>query len=76
MWSNMENLYVFLEEIVDLVHKVPLAYKRKSEGIAKERNVSLFDAGYININRQYLYNRSERTGRGAESLQIPIKGLR
>ncbi|MCI1779389.1 MAG: anaerobic ribonucleoside-triphosphate reductase [Bacteroidales bacterium] len=45
---------VFLEEVVDLVHKTQLAYNENLKVLAKKGMLPLFDAGYINIGRQYL----------------------
>ncbi len=44
----------FLEEIVDLVHKVQSAYNENLKYLQSRGMLPLFDAGYININRQYL----------------------
>lgn len=44
----------FLEEVVDLVHKVQLAYNENLKNLHKKGMLPLFDAGYINIARQYL----------------------
>lgn len=44
----------FLEEIVDLVHKVQLGYDENLKALHAKGMLPLFDAGYINISRQYL----------------------
>ncbi|MDR2383211.1 MAG: anaerobic ribonucleoside-triphosphate reductase [Prevotellaceae bacterium] len=44
----------FLEEIVDLVHKVQLAYNENLKYMHEKGMLPLFDAGYINMRRQYL----------------------
>jgi ribonucleoside-triphosphate reductase len=44
----------FLEEIVDLVHKVQLAYNENLKYMQEKGMLPLFDAGYINMGRQYL----------------------
>lgn len=44
----------FLEEVVDLVHKVQLAYNENLKLLQSKGMLPLFDAGYINMNRQYL----------------------
>jgi ribonucleoside-triphosphate reductase len=44
----------FLEEIVDLAHKVQLAYNENLKYMQKKGMLPLFDAGYINMGRQYL----------------------
>lgn len=43
-----------LEEVVDLVHKVQLAYNENLKELHQKGMLPLFDAGYINMNRQYL----------------------
>ena len=44
----------FLTDIIDLVHKVQLAYNENLKSLKKQGMLPLFDAGYINIARQYL----------------------
>lgn len=44
----------FLAEVVDLVHKVQLAYNENLKGLQAQGMLPLFDAGYINMGRQYL----------------------
>ncbi len=44
----------FLEEVVDLIHKVQLAYNENLKLFKDKGMLPLFDAGYINISRQYL----------------------
>ena len=44
----------FLEEVIDLVHKVQLAYNENLKQLQSKGMLPLFDAGYINMNRQYL----------------------
>ena len=44
----------YLDGIVDLVHKVQMAYNANLEDLLKKGMLPLFDAGYINIKRQYL----------------------
>src|SRR5574344_1441487 len=45
---------LFLEEVIDLVHKVQMAYNEKLKKLQEKGMLPLFDAGYINISRQYL----------------------
>ena len=71
--KNGKNYMSFLEEIVDLVHKVQLAYNENLKELLKKGMLPLFDAGYININRQYLTIGVNGLVEGAEFLQIPIK---
>ncbi|MCK9160859.1 MAG: anaerobic ribonucleoside-triphosphate reductase [Bacteroidaceae bacterium] len=44
----------FLEEVVDLVHKVQMAYNENLKELQSNGMLPLFDAGYINMSRQYL----------------------
>ncbi len=44
----------YLAYIIDLCHKVQLAYNENLKELQKHGMLPLFDAGYININRQYL----------------------
>lgn len=44
----------FLSDITDLVHKVQLAYNENLKELQRAGMLPLFDAGYINIARQYL----------------------
>lgn len=44
----------YLAEIVDLTHKVQLAYNENLKEFQKRGMLPLFDAGYINMSRQYL----------------------
>ena len=40
--------------VIDLVHKVQLAYNENLKELQRAGMLPLFDAGYINIGRQYL----------------------
>jgi len=44
----------YLSEIIDLCHKVQLAYNENLKELQSHGMLPLFDAGYINISRQYL----------------------
>ena len=44
----------YLGGIIDLCHKVQLAYNENLKELQKAGMLPLFDAGYINISRQYL----------------------
>ena len=44
----------FLSHIIDLCHKVQLAYNENLKDLLRQHMLPLFDAGYINIDRQYL----------------------
>lgn len=45
---------LFLDEIVDMVHKVQIAYDMNLRYMKDKGLLPLFDAGYINLSRQYL----------------------
>lgn len=62
----------FLEEIVDLAHKVQLAYDENLKHLKEKGMLPLFDAGYINIARQYLTIGVNGMVEAAESLGITI----
>jgi len=63
---------VFLEEIVDLCHKVQLAYNENLKYLLEKGMLPLFDAGYINIKRQYLTIGVNGLVEAAESKGIEI----
>ncbi len=44
----------YLGEIIDLCHKVQMAYNENLKDLQAHGMLPLFDAGYINISRQYL----------------------
>ena len=44
----------YLSHVIDLCHKVQLAYNENLKELQKGGMLPLFDAGYINIGRQYL----------------------
>ena len=44
----------YLAEVIDLCHKVQLAYNENLKDLQSHGMLPLFDAGYINISRQYL----------------------
>ena len=44
----------FLEEVVDLMHKVQMAYNANLADLQAKGMLPLFDAGFINLSRQYL----------------------
>ena len=44
----------YLSEVIDLCHKVQLAYNENLKELQKQGMLPLFDAGYINMSRQYL----------------------
>ncbi len=62
----------FLREVVDLVHRVQLAYNENLKELQSKGMLPLFDAGYINIKRQYLTVGVNGMVEAAESLGITI----
>jgi ribonucleoside-triphosphate reductase len=62
----------FLEEVVDLVHKVQLAYNENLKYMQEKGMLPLFDAGYINLGRQYLTIGVNGLVEAAEFLGIEI----
>ena len=69
--NNMHYL-TFLEEIVDLCHKVQICYNENLKGLQEKGMLPLFDAGYINLGRQYLTIGVNGLVEAAEFLKIPI----
>ena len=52
---NHKMVYTeYLSEVIDLCHKVQLAYNENLKELQRSGMLPLFDAGYINIGRQYL----------------------
>ncbi|MFA4045663.1 anaerobic ribonucleoside-triphosphate reductase [Prevotella sp. PCHR] len=52
--NNKMDYETFLCDVIDLVHKVQMAYNENLKDLQKNGMLPLFDAGYINIGRQYL----------------------
>jgi len=66
------NYLTYLTEVVDLVHKVQLAYNENLKEMKDKGMMPLFDAGYINIGRQYLTVGINGLVEAAEFLGITI----
>lgn len=49
-----EDYKAYLDNVIKLCHKVQLAYNENLKHFLKNKMLPLFDAGYINIDRQYL----------------------
>lgn len=62
----------YLEEIVDLVHKVQIGYNENLKMLYKKGMLPLFTAGFINIDRQYLTIGVNGLVEAAEYMGIPI----
>ena len=69
--NNMHYL-TFLEEIVDLCHKVQICYNENLKQLQSKGMLPLFDAGYINLGRQYLTIGVNGLVEAAEFMKIPI----
>ena len=70
---NHKMVYTeFLGEVIDLCHKVQIAYNENLKELQKSGMLPLFDAGYINIGRQYLTNGVNGLVEAAEFLGIKI----
>ena len=52
--NHKMNYLEYLGTIIDLCHKVQLAYNENLKDLQSHGMLPLFDAGYINISRQYL----------------------
>ncbi len=70
--KNNIHYLSFLEEVVDLVHKVQTAYNENLKHLQAKGMLPLFDAGYINLSRQYLTIGVNGLVEAAEFLGIPI----
>ncbi len=70
--NNGMDYLSFLAEVVDLVHKVQLAYDENLKRLQRNGMLPLFDAGYINIGRQYLTVGINGLVESAEFLGIEI----
>ena len=62
----------YLTDIIDLCHKVQTAYNENLKDLQQHGMLPLFDAGYININRQYLTIGVNGLVEAAEFMGIPI----
>ncbi len=62
----------FIAEVIDLMHKVQVAYNENLKDLEKKGMLPLFDAGYINIARQYLTIGVNGLVEAAESLGYTI----
>ncbi|MBO7466405.1 MAG: anaerobic ribonucleoside-triphosphate reductase [Bacteroidaceae bacterium] len=66
------NYMQYLEDIVDLVHKVQLGYNENLKMLNEKGMLPLFTAGYINLSRQYLTIGVNGLVEAAEFLGITI----
>ena len=70
--KNGRDYLTYLAEVVDLVHKVQLAYDENLKSLKAQGMLPLFDAGFINIGRQYLTVGINGLVEAAEFLGIEI----
>ena len=70
--NNGKDYREFLTDIIDLCHKVQLAYNENLKDLQAHGMLPLFDAGYINIARQYLTIGVNGLVEAAEFMGIPI----
>ena len=70
--KNNVDYLAFLGEVIDLVHKVQLAYNENLKDLQSKGMLPLFDAGFINISRQYLTIGINGLVEAAEFLGIEI----
>lgn len=71
--NNKMDYETFLCDVIDLVHKVQLAYNENLKELQKNGMLPLFDAGYINIGRQYLTIGINGLVEAAEFMGLEIK---
>ena len=62
----------YLDSIIDLMHKAQMAYNANLDWMRERGLLPLFDAGYINLKRQYLTIGVNGIVEAAESLGITI----
>ena len=70
--KHYDNYLIFLEEVVDLCHKVQICYNENLKELQSKGMLPLFDAGYINLGRQYLTIGVNGLVEAAEYLGIEI----
>ncbi len=62
----------YIEEVVDMMHKVQLAYNENLKDLQAKGMLPLFDSGFINLSRQYLTIGVNGMVEAAEFLGIEI----
>ena len=70
--KNSIHYLTYLEEVIDLVHKVQTCYNENLKDLQKKGMLPLFDSGYINLSRQYLTIGVNGLVEAAEFLGITI----
>ena len=71
--NNKMDYREFLTDIIDICHKVQLAYNENLKELQSHGMLPLFDAGYINMSRQYLTIGVNGLVEAAEFMGIAIK---
>ena len=69
--NNIQHLR-FVEEVIDLMHKVQVAYNENLKYLQEKGMLPLFDSGYIALSRQYLTIGINGIVEAAEFLGIKI----
>ena len=67
-----DNYMKFLEDVIDTCHKVQICYNENLKELQDKGMLPLFDAGYINLGRQYLTIGVNGLVEAAEYLGIEI----
>lgn len=70
--KNGRDYLEFLADVTELVHKVQLGYDENLKELKNKGMLPLFDAGYINLSRQYLTVGINGLAEAAEFLGIEI----
>lgn len=70
--KNFDNYLDFLEDVVDTCHTVQICYNENLKELQDKGMLPLFDAGYINLKRQYLTIGVNGLVEAAEFLGIEI----
>lgn len=67
-----QDYLAYLGDVIDLCHKVQLAYNENLKEFQRKGMLPLFDAGYINMGRQYLTIGVNGLVEAADFLEITI----
>lgn len=65
----------YLKDITELAHRVQLAYNENLKALCEQGMLPLFNAGYIDLGRQYLTIGINGLVEAAEFLHIPIRDI-
>lgn len=72
-YKHEQDIYEYFERVAELCHKAQNAYNENLKHFKERGMLPLFDAGYINIDRQYLTIGVNGIVEAAEFLGIAIK---